>query len=140
MLIQLLYSSKATTALSPADLTAILDKSVANNQARQITGLLLYRDGCFLQLLEGEEAVVEAAFSKISQDPRHHQVESLFCSECKQREFGQWYMGFHVPQPEALARFPQFAPVFDPAFEVSQLVVAPQDGLAMLKAFAELPG
>jgi len=41
MLIQLLYSSKATTALSPADLTAILDKSVANNQARQITGLLL---------------------------------------------------------------------------------------------------
>jgi hypothetical protein len=56
MLIQLLYSSKATTALSPAELTAILDKSVANNQARQITGLLLYRDGCFLQLLEGEAA------------------------------------------------------------------------------------
>jgi hypothetical protein len=85
MLIQLLYSSKATTALSPAELTAILDKSVANNQARQITGLLLYRDGCFLQLLEGEAAVVEEAFRRISLDPRHHQVESLFCSECKQR-------------------------------------------------------
>lgn len=140
MLIQLLYSSKATTALSPAELTAILDKSVANNQARQITGLLLYRDGCFLQLLEGEEAVVDAAFRRISLDPRHHQVESLFRSECKQREFAQWYMGFHVPQPEALACFPQFAPVFDPAFDVSQLAIAPQDGLAMLKVFAGLPG
>ena len=42
MLIQLLYSSKATTALSPADLTAILDKSVANNRASQITGLLTF--------------------------------------------------------------------------------------------------
>ncbi len=140
MLIQLLYSSKASMDLSPAELTAILDKSVANNQANKVTGLLLYRDGCFLQLLEGEQAMVEATFERISQDARHHQLESLFSTECKQREFACWYMGFHTPQPEALARLPQFAPVFDPAFDVSQLVIAPQDGLAMLKAFAELPG
>ena len=139
MLIQLLYSSKASASLAPAELTAILDQSVINNQANQITGLLLYRDGCFLQLLEGEEAVVEATFRRIGQDRRHHQVESLFRTECKQREFGHWYMGFHTPRPEELARFPQFAPVFDPAFDVSQLIIAPQDGLAMLTAFAGLP-
>jgi hypothetical protein len=90
MLIQLLYSSKATTALSPAELTAILDKSVANNRP-PVTGLLLTAMVVSCSCWKGRRPWWRR-LSRISQDPRHHQVESLFSTNATARVC-QWYMG-----------------------------------------------
>ena len=73
-LINLIYASSATRLMNEEDLLAILKKSHENNGQLNITGMLLYRGGNFLQVLEGEEKVVDERFKVIMGDPRHHQV------------------------------------------------------------------
>lgn len=91
---QLLYRSKARAGLSQADLVAILKASRKNNPARGISGLLIYRDGYFLQILEGPEEAVAERFAVIVRDERHEAVELLNRGKAKQRLFGSWAMGY----------------------------------------------
>ena len=59
-----------------------------------MTGLLLYREGSFYQVLEGSESAVKATFQDIEGDPRHKEVRILFDGETDTREFADWQMGF----------------------------------------------
>jgi hypothetical protein len=91
--ITLTYWSRATNLMGEEDLLRLLQKSRQNNARRGLTGLLLYRDQCFLQVIEGPEAVVESLIQTIQVDPRHHSVRTL-CRESGPRQFGNWEMGF----------------------------------------------
>jgi len=62
------------------------------NAADGITGLLLYREGCFLQILEGKPDLVEDVSQRIARDLRHHEVEVLLDQEVDTRLFPQWSM------------------------------------------------
>ena len=68
---RLIYISSASGKFGQADLDAILAISRKNNSARGLTGMLLFHDGCFFQVLEGEAAIVERTFATISNDTRH---------------------------------------------------------------------
>ncbi|MFN4130193.1 MAG: BLUF domain-containing protein, partial [Paracoccaceae bacterium] len=59
-----------------------------------ITGALICRDDLFLQLLEGPEAAVEAAYTRIRKDDRHLEVRELLRRDIAedQRMFGEWAM------------------------------------------------
>lgn len=92
---QVIYVSSARGALRTTELLDILGKSRSNNTSLGITGLLLHRDGNFMQMLEGERTAVEALFDKISKDPRHGGVITLFRGNVETREFPDWSMGFH---------------------------------------------
>ncbi|HNJ76842.1 MAG TPA: BLUF domain-containing protein [Azospira sp.] len=59
-LIHLIYVSTAQGELDDVDLDRIMDSSVRRNTAARITGMLLYAGGNFMQVLEGEEADVDA--------------------------------------------------------------------------------
>ena len=89
-----LYRSRATHALTEADLQALLDWSRPYNAQHQITGLLLYSDGRFVQLIEGPAAVVQALFAQIQQDLRHTQVVTVSDGPGPQRWFADWQMAF----------------------------------------------
>ena len=89
-----LYRSQATPAPTEADLQALLEWSRFYNAQHQITGLLLYSDGCFVQLLEGPKATVRALYARIQQDARHTQVVTLSDGPGPQRWFTDWYMAF----------------------------------------------
>lgn len=93
-LIHLLYASSATQEMTADDLVTLLKKAREKNSSLGITGMLLYRGGNFLQVLEGERTVVEERFNVISQDPRHHQVSRLITRPVAKREFAEWEMGF----------------------------------------------
>lgn len=93
-LVHLIYASSATRQLNNQDLLAILEKSHTNNTRHDITGMLLYRGGNFIQVLEGPEQAVDERFKVILQDPRHHQVTVLLKRPVAKREFEQWEMGF----------------------------------------------
>ena len=58
--------------------------------------MLLYHGRSFLQVLEGDEAIVQRLFSRIERDPRHHQVSVIDASTLfgERRSFGDWSMGF----------------------------------------------
>lgn len=93
-LVCLTYVSVATRPMTDDDLIAILESARRNNQELGITGLLLYRDGYFIQALEGDRAVVDPLFDKISQDERHNHVLMVFEDDITERSYGNWSMGF----------------------------------------------
>ena len=90
----LLYVSSAVKLFSDAELLELLEKARKNNTAMDITGMLLYQDGNFMQLLEGPEEAVKTLAAKIMLDPRHCGFLKLLERHTDQREFGDWKMGF----------------------------------------------
>lgn len=94
MLITLIYGSTATHPMSEAALLALLEQAKTNNAQHEVTGLLLYKDSNFLQVLEGEAEAVDAIFAQIENDPRHHSVVKIFRRPIDHREFSDWKMGF----------------------------------------------
>jgi len=84
-----------------------------NNAKIGVTGMLLYRDGFFIQALEGERETVEALLEKISQDPRHTKVLVVHRAEinAEERTFGAWSMGFNkvkLDEARQIAGFTEF--------------------------------
>jgi len=93
-MIQLSYLSTAIEPMSTQDLLRLLQQCREKNPARGITGMLLYGNSTFLQVLEGEEQVVDELVEKIRQDPRHTDLQILYRKKIKQREYADWSMGF----------------------------------------------
>ncbi|MBC7852962.1 MAG: BLUF domain-containing protein [Pirellulaceae bacterium] len=93
-LYQLVYVSSATTPFSPADLAALLERSRRKNSLAGLSGILLYHDGNFMQLLEGEAHTVQVVYARITQDPRHHGCLILIKGQVAERTFPDWTMGF----------------------------------------------
>ena len=93
-LYHLCYVSTAAVDFSDDALVALLGEARSANRDRDVTGLLLYREGSFYQVLEGTESAVKATFQDIEGDPRHKEVRILFDGEIDTREFADWQMGF----------------------------------------------
>src|SRR5690606_8394580 len=70
----LIYVSQAARSLAESGLVEILRTSLEHNVSKNITGMLLYLNDKFIQVLEGEEDVVKELFDQISTDPRHNRV------------------------------------------------------------------
>jgi hypothetical protein len=90
----LVYVSVAAENVAKDDLLDILAKSRAANAEAGITGMLLYKDGNFMQVLEGEEDAVRALYARIRRDPRHLGIVTLVEGQREDRSFGDWSMGF----------------------------------------------
>ena len=105
MTYQVVYSSQATSPLSIEELEAILVDARDGNTSRGVTGALIYVDGVFLQILEGEKATVCALMKSIEGDPRHHSVTVFHEAECPSPSFSQWKMAYLDATPEQLARW-----------------------------------
>ena len=93
-MISLLYTSTASYLFSDDDIKEILNASHTYNNAHNLSGLLLYKEGNIIQVLEGEEEEVDFIFNKIKQDTRHRQLSVLIRSTITEREFEGWRMGF----------------------------------------------
>jgi hypothetical protein len=115
-LINLIYASSATRPMNHQDLLAILTSSQKNNARLDVTGMLLYRGGNFLQVLEGAEAVVDERFKVIMQDNRHHQVTLLLKRPVPKRYFEQWEMGFTNLDTLDTSSLPGYTPYLNEPF------------------------
>jgi Sensors of blue-light using FAD len=93
-MIQLVYVSSSVKPFSDNELLQLLEKSRRNNDKLGITGMLLYKNGDFMQALEGDEVQVRALSAQIARDPRHKDVSTLLDGPCVTREFPDWSMGF----------------------------------------------
>ena len=88
------YVSSAIRKFTKPQLLALHRRSTEKNQRLGITGLLLYQDGNFMQVLEGEEENVRHLYETIYMDPRHKDIYILFAETIPEREFPNWSMGF----------------------------------------------
>jgi len=72
----LVYVSSAVTPFSSTELADLLTVSHQNNLPAGITGMLLYKDGNVMQVLDGEEPAVLELYTRIGRDPRYRGVHN----------------------------------------------------------------
>lgn len=111
MILRLVYVSAAARPFDAPALAELLRASRARNAADGLTGMLLYHDGSFIQVLEGPEPAVRACYARIQRDRRHVRVTTVFEEEDGERAFAEWSMGFLDPaavRPADLAAFTPF--------------------------------
>ncbi len=85
----IVYVSIATDAMSAEDLKTIFKTGRANNEKAGITGMLLHRDGFFLQVIEGEEEQVDALYDKVIKDSRHTNHLLIYKRPIEKRAFSE---------------------------------------------------
>lgn len=139
MLAHLVYVSTASEPMGKEALAALLEQSRARNERNGITGMLLYKDERFIQLLEGQEESVQMIFSSIKRDERHHDVELLWLRYAQYREFPDWTMGFQNLDDLDPATLRGFTPFLDRDFRYENFLENSTDVHAMLLAFRENP-
>jgi len=100
----LIYSSAATLPFTDEELQSLLTNASARNQQLGITGVLLYHDGEFMQLLEGEATVIQALYKVIEQDSRHTSIFKMADKSIEARSFPDWSMAFKPIDAEAFAQ------------------------------------
>ena len=83
----------------------ILTTARENNAAKDITGALLFNDGCFAQVLEGPREEVEDLFEDIQGDSRHSNAMVLSCKPIEERSFREWTMAYRGTDSDARRRF-----------------------------------
>lgn len=105
----IIYVSSAIHPFSRPELLDILTKSRLNNAKLNITGMLLYKDGNIIQVLEGEETVVRTLYAKIARDPHHQAIIKLLQGTIEGRQFPEWSMGFNDLNHVDLASIPGYS-------------------------------
>lgn len=130
------YFSTALESTSEHDIVDIVEFSRIKNARLGITGILLYVNGNIVQVLEGQQELVEDLYKSIQADPRHTDVRTVISHPIAQRLFSHWYMGYETlttqqyeEVQDIIAAEPQDMAAFDP----DQPVI-----LRMLKRFFDV--
>lgn len=132
---QLIYSSHATVPFEAHHLEWLLSQARTFNGAHSITGILLYSNAQFLQVLEGEEAVVRALFTRIQRDPRHRDVLIHADKAITQRAFPDWHMVFQALPPQQFVQLAGYLLPAEAQLERHPLSLADQQVVRVLSAF-----
>lgn len=101
---QLLYTSQAIETFNLMDLTALVLKSQVYNSFHGLTGMLIYEDGVFTQVLEGNEVELEIIMEKIMRDPPHHKIRVIKREPIEYRNYSYWMMVFKTESLDQLVR------------------------------------
>ena len=102
------YSRNAIMGLEEevrAAVDQILATSQRNNARVGVTGALMFTDGLFAQVLEGQREAVEAVFERIQLDERHGEVRLLSFGPADVRVFPSWAMAYVGQTVEGMAKF-----------------------------------
>jgi len=133
---QLLYASGAVPGTTSADIDSILASSRANNARLGVTGMLLFANNAFIQVLEGNEDDVRKLAARISNDRRHRNFMVLLEKTSPERSFGRWQMGFkELADGEA-----DSSAVFRTTLEALDSRIAKVDGGLMFEAVQAFAG
>lgn len=90
------YVSSARVGITQEELTKLFGITEENNSAHNITGILLYESGKFLQVLEGNEVVLKNLFEKIEADSRHNNIFVILNQKCKRKIFEKYASRFSI--------------------------------------------
>lgn len=93
-LLQLIYASTRVGTFGLQDARSVIDAAKRRNVPQDITGLLIYADGYFLQVLEGSASATSETFIRIGADPRHEHISLLSVEDVAERSFPQWAMRY----------------------------------------------
>ena len=92
----LTYESTAAGNPTEKDLEQLLIEARVNNINNDITGCLIYYNGGFIQILEGEKDAVLKLYDKIKKDNRHTDVHLFSDNDITERTFTNWGMSYFI--------------------------------------------
>ena len=96
------YISKSSTELKEEDIEKIFSHTQAQNNRKEIKGILLYEFGNFFQVLEGNKKVIEDLYAnKISEDTRHTDIRTLINYDIKKPIFKEYSSDFNIVKTKA---------------------------------------
>lgn len=132
---QLLYVSTATKPLTEMDLLVLLKAARNKNATLNINGMLLYKNAKFMQILEGDEAVVKKLYAEIAKDVRHQDLTIIFQRQCPKKVFSNWSMGFvHLDDVHA-STLPGYTDFLDTPLDSSHFINDPTLSMQFLNIF-----
>lgn len=109
----LAYVSSATASMTDGALLQLLFQARQRNRTMGLTGMLLYAEDAFLQVLEGPRAGLEVVMSSIRHDPRHARIIVLREEPITERAFPDWKMGFRSVYRDDLVALEGFADLLE---------------------------
>lgn len=89
MLSILIYRSRMNGQLAQAELAELVRLARGANDARAVTGILLFDGVYFLQMLEGPDQAVQAVYERIAGDGRHTHIVRLLQDYAPRRRFAE---------------------------------------------------
>ena len=92
----LIYVSSASKRMSEQEIQEILASSQIKNARLQVTGLLVYRSGNFIQYIEGPQESIHSLYQSICNDSRHTDMTVIDEGTVNARLFGDWQMGYRL--------------------------------------------
>ena len=101
-MVQIIYASVASRSFDRGELLTLVAYADASNTALDVTGVLVWDRGSFLQLLEGPALAVDALFDRISADYRHARVSLITRESITARSFSHRPLVFLMPTPAEL--------------------------------------
>jgi hypothetical protein len=131
----LVYVSSAVDLFSNDELIKLLEVSRRNNEKTEITGLLLYASGNFMQTLEGTEKAVLETQARISKDPRHTGLITLIQGHRQGREFNDWAMGFKRLDGPDRPIIPGYSNFLSNPLSSAEYTANPSRALSLLSLF-----
>ncbi|MAP54724.1 BLUF domain-containing protein [Altibacter sp.] len=90
------YLSNKVPHLDLKDIEELFETTQRKNHSLNITGILLYLDGNFLQVLEGKKEVIGPLFDLIKEDSRHASIFVILDKSIEERTFSDYKSGFSV--------------------------------------------
>ncbi len=81
------YVSTVSKDAKLEDIKNLLDSTAQYNNEHDIRGVLLYAEGNFFQILEGEKKLVEDIFEDIKKDKRHKNIIQVVGKDVKHGAF-----------------------------------------------------
>lgn len=90
------YVSTADASITGQNVHEVFKGVIENNLERSITGILLFSDGNFMQIMEGESNSLFRLYNKIKEDNRHHHLIEILSSPIKHRIFENYQTGFSI--------------------------------------------
>ncbi len=92
----LIYVSSAVKPMSEQEIQDILVPARIKNARLQITGLLVYRSGNFIQYIEGSQESIQSLYQSLCKDIRHRDMTVLDENTVNVRLFGDWEMAYKL--------------------------------------------
>lgn len=91
-LYRMVYTSARRESCDQAAIDQILADSQKNNVELELTGLLIYTEDRFMQILEGPLGNIMQLYNKINKDERHGGTRIRYCEPASERYFSNWHM------------------------------------------------
>jgi hypothetical protein len=92
---ELVYLSEGKTDRSDAWIPDMLERARTFNKQNEITGVLICDNKKrFIQVIEGDDTIIDELYSRIQKDERHSAVLLIHETTITSRNFHEWSMAF----------------------------------------------